>query len=651
MANTVENYSFGGSNLSAHSSWNAAGSAEVRIAPPNFAPGTTNTPIDGPNARLVSNIVVAGNGTLEGPPYSGMMYAWGQFIDHDLDLTANDGVNSIGIAVPANDPTFVPGSTISLTRAVVDPATGTQVNSVTGWLDASMVYGSDATTAASLRTPDGHMRMSPGDNLPEVNGQYVAGDARAAENPDLTALQTLMVREHNYWADQLQEQNPNWNGDQVYNMARSIVTAEIQNITYSEFLPLLLGSEAPGQYRGFDPTVDPRITQEFAGSAYRFGHSIVSEAIAYTDNNGNESGNQSLANAFFEPTATFQANGGASGLLRHLIGDISQKYDVHLVDSLRNLLIDPPAGQDLAAINIERGRDLGMGTLNQTRVALGLPPFSSISQLTSDPSVAANLSAVYGGDVNKIELWIGGLAEDPADGALVGSTFQAIIARQFTALRDGDPLWFENQGFGPAILKQIKNTTLSDLIMRDTDTKIAQPNAFLFSDRHTSDVAPEHPDSPQLVIGIDADNAIVAGGPADDTIVAGLGSNQQLTGSAGHDSFVFLGSGHSVTITDFAPGVDTLDFENTRTGATFPDLTVTFARDGSTVVRFDGNTITLAGVLPRQLDAGDVLFDQHDPNVSAQHQSDQPRGFSGRNDQFWTDHRVAGTDFRSDGHS
>ena len=593
---------------------NDAGTAEVRLTPARFASGTTDTPSDGPNARLVSNVVVAGNGTLEGPPYSGMMYAWGQFIDHDLDKTDNDGVNHIDITVPDDDQTFVPGSTIPLTRAVVDPETGTQINAVTGWLDASMVYGSDAETAASLRDANGRLRVSDGDNLPIADGAFIAGDTRASENPDLTALQTLMVREHNHWADQLRSEHPEWSSDKIYDTARSIVTGEIQNITYSEFLPLLLGSKAPGEYHGFDKSVDPRITEEFAGSAFRFGHSIVSGEIAYFDNTGAESGNQSLGDAFFEPPATFEANGGASGLLRHLMGDISQKYDVHLVDPLRNLLFDPPAGQDLAAINIQRGRDLGFGSLNDTRAALGLKVYTSFDQITSDPAVAANLSEVYGGDVNKVELWIGGLAEDAAKGALVGPTFQTIIAKQFSALRDGDPNWFQNNDdLTEEEISQIKSTTLSDLIERNTDTTVAQANAFLFTERHASDEAPEHPGSPQLVIGVDDPNAVVAGGPMDDTIVAGLGLDQRLTGDGGHNTFVFLGSGHTDTITDFKPGIDTIDFESSESKEE-PSLEIGTKQD-SVVLDYAGNAITLAGVSPHDFKASDVVLNHHATHV------------------------------------
>src|SRR4029079_6692173 len=96
------------------------------------------------------------------------IYAWGQFIDHDLDLTEppTTGKESFNITVPAGDPQFDPNSTgaqvIPLSRSRYDATTGIsaanpreQINEITAWLDGSMVYGSDAATAASLRTMTG----------------------------------------------------------------------------------------------------------------------------------------------------------------------------------------------------------------------------------------------------------------------------------------------------------------------------------------------------------------------------------------------------------------------------------------------------------------------------------------------------------------
>jgi peroxidase len=592
-----------GNNLE-NQAYNSAGSDMIRIAPANFAPGTTNTPIDGPNPREVSDVVSSGPQADATDPtgLSAMMYVWGQFIDHDLDHTLPDGTNNIDITIPEGDPNFPAGSEIPLTRFVTDPATGTTVNHVSGWLDASMVYGSDAATAASLRLPDGHMATSADGYLPIVDGAYVAGDERATENPDLTAITTLFVREHNYQVDQLQKEHPDWSGDQLYEMARAIVTAEIENITFSEFLPHLLGPNAIQPYEGYDPSVDPRITMEFADAAYRFGHSIVSGTETKLSNQGDELASQSLADAFFDTPDQVQANGGADALLRAIVSDQSQENDVYAIDELRNLLAASPDQTDLIAIDIQRERDVGLGTLNQTRVALGMQPYTSFDQLTSDPTVAAHLQQEYG-SVDNVDLFIGGLAEDHAAGAMVGPTFQAIIAQQFEALRDGDRYWWQNQGFDQATTRQIENTTLADIIMRDTDTNIVQADVFVSAQRHSSDTAADDPTAPQLVIGIDADNAVVAGGSADDTIVAGLGQNQMLTGGGGSNVFVFGVSNVHDTITDFSPAYDKLQFTMSA-----DDFEVVSAPDGHAVVSYGSDVIDLLGVTPDQLSRVNFLL-------------------------------------------
>ena len=101
----------------------------------------------------------------------------------------------------------------------------------------------------------------------------------------------------------------------------------------------------------------------------------------------------------------------------------------------------------MAAINIQRAHDLGLGTLNQTRVALGLDPYANFDEMTSDHETAVAFSQAYKGDINAVDLWAGGLAEDHVAGSIIGETFGKIIGDQFTALRDGDRYYFENQNF------------------------------------------------------------------------------------------------------------------------------------------------------------------------------------------------------------
>jgi len=611
----------GSNNNFADPTMNQADTDFARVGPAHFTDGF-NAMTPGPNPREISNIVVAQANAGEDAPHltddsgvalSGMMYAWGQFIDHDLDLQKSDTTTDISITVPQDDPFLPHGSTIPLTRVAIDPATSipghpaTAINSVTGWMDGSQIYGSDAATAASLRTADGHMKVSAGNNLPIVDTPqgpaFLAGDARAQENPDLTALQVLFVREHNYQVDRLHEEHPNWSGDRLYETAKAITTAEMVNITYNEWLPHLLGKDAIQPYHGYNPNADARITEEFAGAAFRFGHSIVSDEISAIDNLGNFTSEQTLAQSFFEDTATFNAT-GADGLLRHLSGDLANLLDPHIVDGLRNLLVDPPDGIDLAAINIQRGHDMGLGTLNQTREALGLAPYTSFDQLSSDPATAAAFEKAYG-DINAVDLWAGGLAEDHSPGAVIGPTFGRIIADQFTALRDGDRYYFENQNFDRQTLSEIKNTTLSDLILRNTDTTAMQSDAFVATERHSGTLGGVDPTGAeaadgmaQLVVG-SAGKDTLTGGNLDDTLVAARG-HMTMTGGEGADTFVFnlddiKGRHNTATITDFDPGVDKLQLT--------ADALVRKSSDhhGGTLLQVGSETIDLLGVKPHEL--------------------------------------------------
>ena len=597
---------------------NQANTDFVRVAPANFADGF-NAMQPGPNAREISNIVVANNPDthleVDGVALSGMMYAWGQFVDHDLDLEkGGTNTDDISIPVPAGD--ALPADTvIPLNRVAIDPDTGvpghpaTAINTVTGWLDGSQVYGSDPATAASLRTADGHMKVSAGNNLPIVDTPqgpaFAAGDVRAQENPDLTALQTLFVREHNYQVDLLHKEHPHWSGDKLYETAKAITTAEMVHITYNEFLPHLLGPDAIPAYHGYDPSVNATISEEFEGAAYRFGHSIVSSDINGVSNSGATTSEQALADTFFESPAAFVANGGGDGLLRHLASDTAQSLDTHIIEDLRSLLFDPPDAIDLAATNIQRAHDLGLGSLNETRTALGLTPYTDFDQITSDPTTVAALKQAYG-TVDAIDLWTGGLAEDHTDGAAIGQTFGRIIGDQFTALRDGDRLYYENQGFDRHTLKSIESTTLSDIIERDTTgTTAMQADAFVSTERHSGTLGGVDPTGAdaasgqaQLVIGSPGKDTLT-GGALNDTLVAARG-HQTLTGGDGADIFAFnlddlKGRHNTATITDFDPKEDKLQFSDHVHVQRLSD------HHGGTLLIVGNETIDLLGVKPQEL--------------------------------------------------
>jgi Ca2+-binding RTX toxin-like protein len=220
----------------------------------------------------------------------------------------------------------------------------------------------------------------------------------------------------------------------------------------------------------------------------------------------------------------------------------------------------------------------------------------------------AALKAAYG-DVNKVDLWIGGLAENHQAGAMVGQTFGLIISKQFQALRDGDRLWYQNQGFDGATLKEIESTTLSSLILKDTDTQHIQADAFVYTERRSGLAGGgvmQDPLAPQLVVGSNGGDTLI-GGTKDDLLVAGTG-RQLLTGGAGSDTFIFGKTGINAEISDFKVGLDRLQFEGLGRPPAGPGSLQIINENGHAAFVFGGDKISLLGVSVNQFRSADVSF-------------------------------------------
>lgn len=471
----------------------SVGQQLMRVADSQYADGiSTPAGADRPSARVISNALAAqDDATASDRQLSAFIYAWGQFIDHDIDLTEppeNDGV-AFAIEVPAGDAYFDPDGTgiqvINLTRSRFDESTGTtttnprdQINQTTAWIDGSVVYGSDQATADSLRTFTGGMLQTSEGELPptDADGNFIAGDVRANENVELTAMHALFIREHNWWAEQISRQNPDLNDEEIYQQARAIVIAEIQAITFNEFLPALLGDDAIAAYRGYDPMIDPSIANEFSTAGFRM-HTLINDDVEFFGNDGRAASEEiELAEAFFNP-ALLREN-GADTILKYLASTQSQEFDTQIVGSLRNFLFGEPGqgGFDLASLNIQRGRDHGLADYNAVREAYGLAPVESFAQIGSNLETQQSLEELYG-NVDNIDLWVGALAEDHLPGSSVGELTQAIVADQFERLRDGDRFWYQNI-FSDRALRTIESTSLADIIARNTAIDNLQENVF-----------------------------------------------------------------------------------------------------------------------------------------------------------------------------
>ena len=525
----------GTNNNPYHPQWGAAGINLRRKMAASYD-GDGSTMYDFVNPRTVSNAVAAQSGDqFDAEGRSALLFGFMQFLDHDITATP-ESEEAADIEIPMGDPLFDPFMTglasMHFTRSEAAAGTGDsadspreQMNAITAWIDGSGVYGSDEERATWLRsgtqgklkahwstngwllpcnTPTGDCNGTPSPAAPFMAGDrdrcgnllrvFVAGDVRANEQPSLTALHTLFLREHNRICDVRVSQG-HTDDEENYQYARRRVGALIQSITYNEMLPNL-GIRLP-DYTGYRPSVRPDIFNVFATAAYRLGHTMVNSNVAVTDAEcgpasllgGHGPGTEGvyggtggcfeapttytlqspigLRDAFFNPSLV--ANNGIDGILRGAARQRQQRIDTRIVDDIRNFLFGPPGagGLDLAALNIQRGRDHGLPKFNKVREAFNLDKVS-IDELTSDPEIREGLRSVYG-EAKHIDAWVGMLAEDHMNNAAIGATLYRILKQQFLRLRNGDRYFYlTDVMLSNGERQQITQTTLADLIARNT---------------------------------------------------------------------------------------------------------------------------------------------------------------------------------------
>lgn len=209
------------------------------------------------------------------------------------------------------------------------------------------------------------------------------------------------MREHNRIASILSYKNRYWDDEKIYEEARSIVGATVQHIAYREFLPVVLGSHyerySLNSNYHYDPTVDATISNEFATAAFRFGHTLIPrDFIRYSPRGSSP---LSLHDTFFDPSTLYGAGSthekGTDPLVVGMTQQISEAADGNLVDAVRNRLFGDHL--DLAALNIQRGRDHGIPGYNSYREFCGLRKVNRFSELgdTIFQDVIAILQSVY----------------------------------------------------------------------------------------------------------------------------------------------------------------------------------------------------------------------------------------------------------------
>ena len=445
---TVRTLDGSGNNV-AHTAWGQAGTPYVRLGPANYADGVAAMQ-GGPSPRRISNRVFndVGQNLFSENKISQWGWVWGQFIDHDIGLRDETPAENAPIPFDPNDPLEQFANDLgqmAFNRTPAAPGTGTgsanprqQINTNSSAIDASQIYGGTAARLAWLKAPNGYDLSLPNGDLPHASDKpgapvmdlmgplmgdpgdaIVAGDVRANENTGLTSIQTLFAREHNRIADALPD---TISPETRFQIARRVVGAEIQYVTYKEFLPAMGVALPP--YSGYKPSVNPSISNEFATVGFR-AHSMVHGEFEPTVDADRFSSAQTSALAAqgmkVEPngdsTVTIVIPLGLAfgnpdlvekfglGPLLSSLGERQYRNDEQIDNSLRSVLFQIPKSttadpsacnepgpnpacfsnvSDVGALDVQRARDHGMPTYNQLRVLYGLPPVTSFTQFTGE---------------------------------------------------------------------------------------------------------------------------------------------------------------------------------------------------------------------------------------------------------------------------
>ena len=322
-----------------------------------------------------------------------------------------------------------------------------------------------------------------------------------------------------------------WDGERMFQAARFSTEMQYQHMVFEEFARRIQPMVDPFVFNN-SPEIDASILAEFAHTVYRFGHSMLTGTVDRLENDlttvNDDASQASLLAVFLNPQA-YVGSGATleeinANLVRGLSRDTGSHIDEFIVTDVRSNLLGLPL--DLGALNIARGRDTGIPSLNETRKQLyddyalaDLKPYESWadfaqniknaasiinfiaaygthSTITSETTMAGKRAAaeaiVFGGEdapgdrldfihatgayaggklggLNDVDLWIGGLAEaNPEFGGMLGTTFNFVFEMQMELLQNGDRLYYLTRTQGQNILFQLEGNTFADMVMRNS---------------------------------------------------------------------------------------------------------------------------------------------------------------------------------------
>ncbi|KAF3701443.1 Thyroid peroxidase [Channa argus] len=505
----------------------------------------TKTGRENPKPREISKKILRSSSKSKDDIYSQLLVEWGQYIDHDITFTPQStGSAAFGSSVDCLNtcenvhPCFpieaddvlsgaqgcmpfyrsTPACPINSRSDSSDALQRQQMNAITSFIDASVVYGHTPKLESFLRDLSGlNGKLAVNNLFKDSKGRpylvfvaarpsachqdsqgegvdcFSAGDSRVNEVMPLITLHTLWLREHNRIAEALKHINAHWSPETIYQETRKIIGALHQIITMRDYVPKIIGVESfeqyIGPYGGYDQTVDPSASNVFATAAFRFGHATISPILRRLNESFQEHElfpHLRLHNTFFSPWRIVK-EGGIEPVLRGIIGTPAPSVGANMLVAEevteRLVVLNVPQYVDLASLNLQRGRDHALPGYNSWRNFCGLKVIKTLDDLREvvmDNRVAEKILKIYKHPDN-IDVWLGGLVENLLPSSRTGPLFACLIGKQMKALRDGDRFWWEAEGvFTQEQKTELLKGSLSRIICDNSDIKEVPADSFRF---------------------------------------------------------------------------------------------------------------------------------------------------------------------------
>jgi hypothetical protein len=463
-----------------------------------------------PSPRVVSRRLMTRTTFLPAESVNTLAAAWLQFMIRDW-FSHGEGDTSRLVDIPLEptdewrsreDPIRIPRIHPDPSRPAGAQGPVTTINEVTHWWDGSSLYGSTAEQQQRVRTHvDGKLHLTAEGRIPLPDDPALDPTLVPGWWTGLGMLGTLFVREHNAVCDRLRAEYPTWDDEELFQRARLVIAALLAKIHTAEWTPAIIshpttvyalranwfGIAGERIARSFGRISDSEVisgipgaetehygvpfslTEEFA-SVYRM-HPLLPDEFDLRSLDGD----RPLAQLSFPELAGPRAKDVDA---RFALGDVFYSFGTTHPGAivLRNYPrflqeFTRPDGKviDLASTDILRIRELGVPRYCEFRRQLHLTPPTSFAELTDDAELAAEISDIYGGDIEQVDLMVGLFAEQRPTGFAFSDTAFRIFILMASRRLNSDRFFtrdFRPEIYSPAGLQWVRDNDMRTVLLR-----------------------------------------------------------------------------------------------------------------------------------------------------------------------------------------